>query len=516
MSEEYFSRRNDYMPWYEFTPAQKEEQLVWQKTLAARFDAAFGEDSFVSPLARLYGISRLRVGQGSFIAAGALVREASLTMGDFSSVNSECYLQGPISIGNYVRIAPHVNIIAMNHSFADTSLPICRQPLSHKGITIEDDVWLGAGVSVLDGVRVGAHSIVGAGAVVTKDIPPWSIAVGNPARAVRSRLGETRAPEALAVFAAQVREQLPAVLAYYTDKQGELRNTPDSEPTIRAWCDAAELLAMFGLADSFPDRDRLVARIRSLQKPDVDYDVLTVGYALEVLGEKPSAPFSQADEIGAALEDWLSSLPWDENAWGAGAAVDHFATALYFNQKYFGTSYYDAPLFGHLLTRQNPVTGLWGTGAGDDQHLPVNGYYRLTRGSFAQFGLPVPRPEAAVDAVLRQSRRVEYFGPDRGNACDVLDIIHPLWLCARQTDYRREEGRLWARAQIGRILGRWQTGRGFSFELETAYPATLQGTEMWLSVLYLLCDYCGQAELLCYAPQGVHRTKAVWAPELRK
>jgi acetyltransferase-like isoleucine patch superfamily enzyme len=70
-------------------------------------------------------------------------------------------------------------------------LPIRRQPLHSKGgIVIEDDVWLGVGVIVLDGVRIGRGAVVGAGAVVTKDLPPNSISSGAPARVVKMRGSE--------------------------------------------------------------------------------------------------------------------------------------------------------------------------------------------------------------------------------------------------------------------------------------------------------------------------------------
>jgi acetyltransferase-like isoleucine patch superfamily enzyme len=84
-------------------------------------------------------------------------------------------------------IASHSGIYANNHNFADPTQPICKQGNSYKGITVEEDCWLGSGVRVLDGVTIGRGSIIGAGAVVTKDIPPYSIAVGVPAKVVSQR-----------------------------------------------------------------------------------------------------------------------------------------------------------------------------------------------------------------------------------------------------------------------------------------------------------------------------------------
>ncbi|NET00727.1 MAG: acyltransferase [Sphaerospermopsis sp. SIO1G1] len=94
---------------------------------------------------------------------------------------------GDIRIGKHCMIASHSGIYANNHNFADLSRPIKDQGTTCKGIVIEDDCWLGHGVTVLDGVTIGTGSVIGAGAVVNKNIPPYSIAVGIPAKVVKSR-----------------------------------------------------------------------------------------------------------------------------------------------------------------------------------------------------------------------------------------------------------------------------------------------------------------------------------------
>lgn len=94
---------------------------------------------------------------------------------------------GNITIGERCLIAAHVGIFANNHNFADPSRYITEQGVTSKGITIEDDCWLGHAVTVVDGVTIGQGSVIGAGAVVTKDIPAYSVAVGTPARVIKSR-----------------------------------------------------------------------------------------------------------------------------------------------------------------------------------------------------------------------------------------------------------------------------------------------------------------------------------------
>lgn len=95
--------------------------------------------------------------------------------------------QGGVAIGNDVYTGPLVQILAVNHVYSDPDTPIREQGITAQGITIEDDVWLAAGAIVLDGVRIGRGSVIGAGAVVASDIPPYSVAVGSPARVVKDR-----------------------------------------------------------------------------------------------------------------------------------------------------------------------------------------------------------------------------------------------------------------------------------------------------------------------------------------
>jgi acetyltransferase-like isoleucine patch superfamily enzyme len=95
--------------------------------------------------------------------------------------------QGGIRIGNDVYTGPMVQIVAVNHVYADPDRPIREQGVTAQGIVIEDDVWIGAGATVVDGVTIGRGSVIGAGAVVTGDIPPYSIAVGTPAKPIKDR-----------------------------------------------------------------------------------------------------------------------------------------------------------------------------------------------------------------------------------------------------------------------------------------------------------------------------------------
>ncbi|MDB5613566.1 MAG: acyltransferase, partial [Devosia sp.] len=138
---------------------------------------------------------------------------------------------------------------------------------------------------------------------------------------------------------------------------------------------------------------------------------------------------------------------------------------------------------------------------------PVNGFYRLTRGTYAQFGLPVPNAERAIDSVLLNYRNYGGFSGSTYTACNLLDTIHPLMLCLKQTDYRRPEAETIARTIISQAEARWMPGQGFAFA--DGQVPSLQGTEMWLSVIHLAADLLGIVDRFAFVPKGVHRTRAV-------
>lgn len=112
-----------------------------------------------------------------------------------SAVNAYSYLgsSGPITIGENVIMGQHVCFHPENHNFERSDVPIKSQGTTRLGITIEDDVWVGSNVTFLDGAYVGRGSVIGAGSLVKGMIPPGSIAVGVPARVIRSRVPQNAA-----------------------------------------------------------------------------------------------------------------------------------------------------------------------------------------------------------------------------------------------------------------------------------------------------------------------------------
>jgi len=98
--------------------------------------------------------------------------------------------QGGITIGDRVYTAPLVQMLAVNHVFDDPTRPIVEQGILAEGISIEDDVWVGAGAIITDGVTIGRGAVVAAGAVVTSDVPAHTVVGGIPARVLRQIDGQ--------------------------------------------------------------------------------------------------------------------------------------------------------------------------------------------------------------------------------------------------------------------------------------------------------------------------------------
>lgn len=490
----------DYMPWL-LTDQIKKENDVVKNRLKERTDSVFGENSYLAESA-VVAESTLKVGVKTFIAAEVMIRGAEITIGDFSTVNPRAYLQGKITIGNYVRIAPNVSLIAENHKFDDIFQPIKSQGCSTKGITINDDVWIGASSIILDGITVGAHSIVAAGSIVTKDVPSYSIVGGNPAKLIRNRIKNYYA-KSLPAFVEKVKAQMPDLIDGY-NQNGKYVDTKTTVAVNRPICDAVELASMFALNHPVISEETIV-KLKSYQVQKINYDVLCTGYALKILGSSLDEPYLPAVELkGTVLEEHLANLDWENHPWGSGDKVDALGTAFYLNQEFFNIAFDRKTLFGWLSAHNDAATGLWGN---SDLHKSVNGFYRLTRGTYSQFHEPLPNVEQTIDSLLLHSKNEEVFSDENATACDVLDLIHPLWLCGEQSSYRRNEGKEIALKWIAKIMANWTDNKGFKFTLSGDEEPSLMGTEMWLSILYTICVYLGIDDLLNYSPKGVHHLK---------
>lgn len=125
----------------------------------------------------------VNIEQGARFGMGGNVK-----IGDYSGLGINCLVSGKVSIGNYVMIGPDVMLLARSHRFDRTDIPMSVQGDEEiQEIVIGNDVWIGARALMLPGVKIGEGAIVGAGAIVTKDVPPYAVVAGNPAKVIKWR-----------------------------------------------------------------------------------------------------------------------------------------------------------------------------------------------------------------------------------------------------------------------------------------------------------------------------------------
>ena len=119
----------------------------------------------------------IKVGRNTRFGSGVNVQ-----IGSYTGLNTNCWFGNDTIIGNDVMFGPEVTILSGSHHFERTDIPMREQGATpRKPVVIGDDVWIGTRAIILPGIRIGSHSIIGAGSVVTKDVPEYAIVAGNPA-----------------------------------------------------------------------------------------------------------------------------------------------------------------------------------------------------------------------------------------------------------------------------------------------------------------------------------------------
>ena len=130
---------------------------------------------------------KFSLGDYSVIESFACINNAvgDVIIGNHTRVGLHNTIIGPVIIGNHVNLAQGITVTALNHNFEDSNKRIDEQGVSTSAVIIEDDIWIGANAVILPGVTIGHHSVVAAGAVVTKDVPPHSLVAGVPAKIIK-------------------------------------------------------------------------------------------------------------------------------------------------------------------------------------------------------------------------------------------------------------------------------------------------------------------------------------------
>jgi acetyltransferase-like isoleucine patch superfamily enzyme len=162
----------------------------------------------------------IAVGRHSLIMHGSVLHvynfrnlpRAGISIGEHCLIGEYNVIrgQGGVSIGNRVYTSPMVQIVAVNHVFDDPTRPFNEQGITAEGITIEDDVWIGAGAIVTDGTTVGRGAVIAAGSVVTRDVPPGTVVGGVPATRIRRVSDGMTRPERTVYFAGGRQARPPA------------------------------------------------------------------------------------------------------------------------------------------------------------------------------------------------------------------------------------------------------------------------------------------------------------------
>lgn len=159
-----------------------------------------GKNFIAQDHCEINGLSQkgLVIGDKVTIGSYAIIRPTNLyggeagiglKVGNNSSIGPYSYIgcSGYIELGDNVMMSPRVSIYSENHNFSQSDIPMIQQGITRSFVKIEDDCWLAANSVILAGVTVGKGSVVAAGSIVTKDVPPYSIVAGNPARIIKNR-----------------------------------------------------------------------------------------------------------------------------------------------------------------------------------------------------------------------------------------------------------------------------------------------------------------------------------------
>ena len=159
-----------------------------------------GRSVVLEDYCEVQGLSRRGITLGDHVTIGrmAMIRPSGyyrraigegLVVGDHSNIGPGCYVgcSGEVRIGSHVLMGAGVSMHAENHNMERVDVPIDAQGVTREDIAIEDDCWLGGGCIILAGVRIGRGAVVAAGSVVTRDVPPYAVVAGVPARVVRTR-----------------------------------------------------------------------------------------------------------------------------------------------------------------------------------------------------------------------------------------------------------------------------------------------------------------------------------------
>ena len=161
----------------------------WVRNLLNPFFRQTGKNAVIRSRARLDVLpwKKFSIGSNTIIEDFTCINNqvGDVIIGNNCTIGLSDTIIGPVHVGNNVIIAQNVCLSGLNHGYEDVSIPIANQPCEMKLITLQDDCWIGANSVIVLGVTIGKHAIVAAGSVVTKDVAPFTIVAGNPAKPIK-------------------------------------------------------------------------------------------------------------------------------------------------------------------------------------------------------------------------------------------------------------------------------------------------------------------------------------------
>jgi acetyltransferase-like isoleucine patch superfamily enzyme len=176
-------------------PRGQAKPRLWVKLFLNPFIHKKGKHTTIRFKSRmdLFPFRKFSIGSNCIVEDFATINNGvgDVVIGNYCGIGISNVIIGPVTMGNYVMLAQNIVISGLNHGYEDVTLPPRFQKVSTKQITIDDDVWIGANCVITAGVTIGKHAVIGAGSVVTKDIPEFCVAVGNPARVIKKYNFET-------------------------------------------------------------------------------------------------------------------------------------------------------------------------------------------------------------------------------------------------------------------------------------------------------------------------------------
>ncbi len=180
-------------------PKNEARPRWWVRNFLNPFIHKKGKSTIIRGRVRvdLVPFNEFSIGDFSIIEDFSVINNCmgALHIGKNSVIGLSNVLIGPLKIGNNVIIAQHVVLSGLNHGYENPDVPIKDQACTTAEIIVNDDCWIGANSVIVAGITIGKHAVVAGGSVVTKDVAPFTIVAGNPAKAIKFYNHETKSWE---------------------------------------------------------------------------------------------------------------------------------------------------------------------------------------------------------------------------------------------------------------------------------------------------------------------------------